>query len=83
MSSSVDAPAAAHQAAVYLNCPRCGLSIEMRSRWLAIRHCPRCVTRAHTAVELFSSGLPSSVLYASDSLPQADRKHTPVNRRRR
>lgn len=57
--------------APYLNCPRCGLSIEVRSRWLAIRHCPRCVARTRTVVELFSSGLPADALYATGSLPQA------------
>jgi hypothetical protein len=61
----------ARPSAPYLNCPRCGLSIEVRSRWLAIRHCPRCVARTRTVVELFSSGLPADALYAFDSLPQA------------
>lgn len=82
MESSVEASPAASDAAVHLNCPRCGLSIEMRSRWLAIQHCPRCIARAHAVVEMFSSGLPSSVLYATDSLPRADRAFPPVNRRR-
>jgi len=55
----------------YLNCPRCGLRIEVRSRWLAIRHCPRCVARARTVVELFSSRLAADAPYATGSLPQA------------
>jgi len=50
-----------------LNCPRCGLSIEIRSPWLAMTHCPRCVARDHAAVELLSSELPTGVLHAGDS----------------
>jgi uncharacterized paraquat-inducible protein A len=56
----------------YLNCPRCGLSIALRSRWLAITHCPRCVARTRTIVELFGSRLPARVLYGENWLPQAD-----------
>ncbi len=59
-------------AAPYLNCPRCGLSIEVRSRWLAITHCPRCVARARRAVELFSSRLPARTLYAENWRPRAE-----------
>jgi hypothetical protein len=55
-----------------LNCPRCGLSIALRSRWLAITHCPRCVARSRTIVELFSSRLPAPVLYGENWLPGAD-----------
>ncbi len=54
----------------YLNCPRCGLSIALRVRWLAIKHCPRCVARSRTIVELFSSQLPAPVLYGENWLPQ-------------
>jgi hypothetical protein len=46
----------------YLNCPRCGLSITLRSRWMAIRHCPRCLGHTRTPVELFSAQLPADVL---------------------
>ncbi len=55
--------------ASYLNCPRCGLSIEVRSPLLAIRHCPRCIGRSRTVVELFGSGLPVDALYAENSRP--------------
>jgi hypothetical protein len=55
-----------------LNCPRCGLSIALRWRWLAIAHCPRCVARSRTIVELSSSRPPSSVPYGENWLPQAD-----------
>jgi len=56
---------AAHSRTVvtYLNCPRCGLSIELRAHWLTIQHCPRCIARAHMAVDLFSSALPLDALY--------------------
>jgi hypothetical protein len=52
----------ARPAMPYLNCPRCGLSITLRSRWMAIRHCPRCLGHTRTPVELFSAQLPADVL---------------------
>jgi hypothetical protein len=55
----------------YLICPRCGLTIGTRSPWLAMTHCPRCIARAHTAVELFSSDVSASILYANGPLPSA------------
>jgi hypothetical protein len=62
-----------------LCCPRCGLSIEVRPRRAAIRHCPRCVARARVIVELFGSTLPADVLYAEDSLPRADDELAPAS----
>jgi hypothetical protein len=59
-------------AASYLNCPRCGLSIALRSRWLAMAHCPRCVARSRTIVELFSSRAPARVPDGESCLPRAD-----------
>ena len=56
----------------HLNCPRCGLSIEVRPYRAAIRHCPRCVARTRLVVELFSSTLPADVLYDENSLPRVD-----------
>jgi hypothetical protein len=56
----------------HLNCPRCGLSIEVRLRRTAIRHCPRCVARSRVIVELFSSTLSADVLYDQHSLPGVD-----------
>ena len=54
----------------HLNCPRCGLSIEVRPYRTAIAHCPRCVARSHLIVESFSSALPAHVLYKESSLPR-------------
>jgi hypothetical protein len=45
---------------MYLNCPRCGLSIRRRAEWLTVEHCPRCLGRSRIAVELFVSSRPSS-----------------------
>lgn len=39
---------------VMLRCPRCGLSIRPRWDWLVIEHCPRCLARARTPVQLVS-----------------------------
>jgi hypothetical protein len=55
----------------FLNCPRCGLSISLRSRSLASAHCPRCLGRNGAIVELFGSRLPAGALYADNSLPRA------------
>src|ERR1700733_13468699 len=57
----------------HLNCPRCGLSIEVRPYRTQIRHCPRCVAHNRVIVELFSSALPPDVRYDENSLPQAQR----------
>jgi hypothetical protein len=54
---------------LHLDCPRCGLSIAARYPWLAMTHCPRCIARAGVAVELFSSGLPTTGLYADVERP--------------
>ena len=54
---------------LYMNCPHCRLSIELNSRWLTVRHCPRCLGRNRTLVELFRAPLPAHLLYADGSLP--------------
>ena len=51
---------------VFLNCPRCRLSIKPRRSWLAIEHCPRCLACARIPVRLFSSPLPPGELYQDD-----------------
>jgi hypothetical protein len=40
-----------------LDCPRCGLKIEPRAPWLAIRYCPRCLARSHRIIELSRSAV--------------------------
>jgi hypothetical protein len=67
----------ARAATSFLNCPRCRLSLEVGSRWMAIRHCPRCLGRTRTLVELFSSPLPAGALYADSLRPEqrSDPKH--------
>ena len=57
---------------MYLNCPRCGLSIAPRAEWLQIEHCPRCLARSRTLVELFASTLPTEALYRHDLAPGAE-----------
>jgi len=68
----IDAQSQSGRDASHLNCPRCGLSFEPRTHWLTVKYCPRCLARAHAVVEMFSSQLPASVLYAEDSFPQGD-----------
>lgn len=76
---TTDWTSGARPATPFLNCPRCGLSIALRSRSLANTHCPRCRGRDSTIVELFSSWLPADALYADSSLPRPDsaRKQPP------
>jgi hypothetical protein len=60
-------------ATIYLNCPRCGLSIARRSEWLTVERCPRCIARGRVAVSLFASSLPSDELYSADARPRSVR----------
>ena len=62
---------ASSHAVSFLNCPRCGLSIRPKARWLTIEHCPRCMALARIPVKLFSSTLPAAELYSEGSAPHA------------
>ncbi len=55
-------PAVLPHEPLFLNCPRCGLTIKPRRRWLAIKHCPRCLAQARIPVPLLSSTLPTREL---------------------
>lgn len=55
----------------FLNCPRCGLSIVPRAERLRVEHCPRCLARCRTVVELFASRLPTEELYRDGLAPCA------------
>lgn len=37
---------------LYQQCPRCALILHPRANYLTLDHCPRCLARAHRAVEL-------------------------------
>jgi hypothetical protein len=52
--TSTDDPAANRRVAPFLNCPRCGLSIRPKARWMTVEHCPRCLARARVAVRMSS-----------------------------
>ena len=70
--------------AIYLNCPRCGLTMTPRASRLTVEHCPRCMARNGIPVGLFASTLPTGELYAADAAPGADRfVAPPVAERRR
>jgi anti-sigma B factor antagonist len=36
-----------------MSCPRCGLTVPLRARFLRLSHCPRCLAGAHIAVPMF------------------------------
>jgi hypothetical protein len=42
----------------YLNCPSCGLTINVTRPGELIEHCPRCLARNKRPVELFVSAQP-------------------------
>jgi hypothetical protein len=65
-----------------LSCPRCGLGIKPRARWLEIEHCPRCMARSRIAVRLFSSALPAAELDPDGSASRVARRATTPNPRR-
>jgi hypothetical protein len=52
VSQQVRVKVGARGAVVRLRCPRCGLAMSARSRWIAAEHCPRCVARARKLVVL-------------------------------
>ncbi len=45
--------------AVFLNCPRCGLSVRRRFESLMLEHCPRCIGRAGISVRMFVTERPA------------------------
>jgi uncharacterized paraquat-inducible protein A len=56
---------------LYLNCPRCGLTILPRVDWLTVEHCPRCIARRRTRVPMLSATAPSAVGPAAGPLASA------------
>ena len=78
---STEDPAASRLAPPFLNCPRCGLSIRPKARWMTVEHCPRCLARARVAVTMFPSPLPAAELYHGGASPQADKRSAPTTSR--
>ncbi len=67
------APAANRAGTIYLNCPRCGLTMRPKQNWLTVEHCPRCIARRRVVVRLFASTLPADELYDDDDArPNSD-----------
>jgi hypothetical protein len=58
--------------AVFLNCPRCGLSIRRPADRLTLEDCPRCAGRAGIAVRLFVSARPAVSWHRDGPAPQAE-----------
>lgn len=42
----------------YLNCPRCGLSVEIQAGQAVDVSCPRCRGRAHVLVPMYETDRP-------------------------
>jgi hypothetical protein len=42
----------------YMNCPSCGLSVHLRTSYLAVERCPRCLARRKAAVPMYLSERP-------------------------
>ena len=58
----------------HLNCPRCGLTIRPRAEWLAVEHCPRCLARRRTAVNMFASTVLADEPYGERATPADDER---------
>jgi len=68
-------PAGRARALSFLNCPRCGLSVRPKARWLTIEYCPRWTAPPWIPVRLFSSALPTvEPLYGEGSTPHAEQR---------
>jgi hypothetical protein len=61
------------EGALYLNCPRCGLTITPKVRWLAVEHCPRCIARRGAAIKMLRMTLPADGLASGPWLPARER----------
>jgi hypothetical protein len=79
--SSIEDQVASPRAAPFSNCPRCGLSIRPKARWMVVEHCPRCLARARVAVKMFSSPLRAAELYEEGHAPEADGRGAPTTNR--
>lgn len=53
----------------YSNCPRCGLTIQLRPLSTAPGHCPRCLGRAGVVVPMYSSRGPGAA--AANAPPES------------
>lgn len=57
---------------LHLDCPRCGLTITPRARWLVVEHCPRCIAHAGTAVKMSLSVFGTPQRYTAHWSPRAE-----------
>jgi Zn-finger nucleic acid-binding protein len=55
----------------YLNCPRCGLSVQAHPAHVAGETCPRCRGRAGALVPMYETDRPRPPVAAGDREPQA------------
>ena len=44
----------------YMHCARCGLSVRVRTPYLVVDHCPRCLARRRLAVPMSRSDNPAA-----------------------
>jgi hypothetical protein len=72
------AAAAAARASTFLNCPRCELSAQRKTRLLGIEHCPRWTAPARIPVRLFFSALPTVEMYRESAMPHAEQPGVPT-----
>ncbi len=54
---------------LHLDCPRCGLTLKPRARWLVVEH---CIARTGTAVKLSLSVFPAPQRYTAHWSPRAE-----------
>jgi DNA-directed RNA polymerase subunit RPC12/RpoP len=55
----------------YLNCPRCGLSVEITHTHAPDVNCPRCRGKAHVLVPMYETDRPRPPVPAPEPMPHA------------
>jgi uncharacterized Zn finger protein (UPF0148 family) len=55
----------------YLNCPRCGLSVENKAGEVPEVSCPRCRGQAHLIVPMYETDRPRPPVHAPEPMPNA------------
>ncbi len=61
----------------YLNCPQCGLVIEVSKPAEMVEHCPRCLAQRKRVVDLFVSAQPRGRERAT-AVPRASQNGVPL-----
>jgi hypothetical protein len=56
----------------YMNCSRCGLSVQLRASYLLLERCPRCLARRGVAVPMHITEHPPRAPVRGETIQLAD-----------